>query len=240
MLILGITPAEQQEAVIVPSTFRQGLLLISAMSSSVSPLFRPSSSNTATRRYLNRINAKHGLSLNSYAELYHWSTESIDHFWDSVWDETGIIGSKGDHVVDSEAKPSENVPWFARANLNFAENMLQYRSSDKIALVQASQSDSAHFYDHHFDKQNYLVPLTAEPTPEYLSPLKRCTYAELYTLVADLVSAMLNHGVKPGDRVASYSSNSIETVAVCLAAIAIGGVWCSTSSDFGPEGVLER
>lgn len=84
------------------------------------------------------------------------------------------------------------------------------------------------------------LPSTAEPTSEYSTPLKRCTYAELYTLVADLVSAMLHHGVRPGDRVGSYSSNCIENTAVFLASIAVGGIWCSTSSDFGPEGVLER
>lgn len=35
------------------------------------------------------------------------------------------------------------------------------------------------------------------------------TYAQLYALVADVVSAFIFHGIEPGDRVASYSSNCI-------------------------------
>ncbi|KAJ4478097.1 acetoacetyl-CoA synthetase [Lentinula aciculospora] len=188
------------------------------MSSPPSLLYQPSGTNTATHRLLDRINAKYGLTLASYSDLYHWSTTHIDDFWDSVWDETKIIGHKGKLVVDKNAKPAENVPWFSEAQLNWAENMLQHRSPSKVALIQAT-----------------------EPTPQNANPeLKRRTYAELYQMVADLVSALLYHGVKAGDCIASYSSNCIENVAACLATTAIGGIWVSAAADFGAEGVLER
>ncbi|KIK68140.1 hypothetical protein GYMLUDRAFT_36974 [Collybiopsis luxurians FD-317 M1] len=180
-------------------------------------LYRPQNSNTATNRFLDRINTQYRLSLSSYSDLYLWSTQHIHLFWDSVWDFTEIIGTKGTNVVDPNAKPAENVPWFPGSRLNWAENMLHHRSS-RIALIQPT-----------------------EPTPECPNPpLKRCTYAELYALVADLVSALLHHGVQPGDRIASYSSNCIENVAACLATTAVGAIWVSAAADFGPEGVLER
>ncbi|KAJ3997023.1 acetoacetyl-CoA synthetase [Lentinula boryana] len=188
------------------------------MSLPSSLLYQPSSTNTATHRFLDRINAKYSLSLASYSDLYHWSTAHIDDFWDSIWDETKILGHKGSVVVDKDAKPAENVPWFSEAQLNWAENMLQHRSLSKVALIQAT-----------------------EPTPQNAHPkLKRCTYAELYSLVAHVVSALIHHGVKAGDRVASYSSNCIENVAACLATTALGGIWVSAAADFGAEGVLER
>lgn len=109
------------------------------MSSPTSLLYQPSSTNTATQRFLDRINANYGLSLASYSDLYQWSTTHIDDFWGSVWDETKILGHKGKLVVDKDAKPAENVPWFSEAQLNWAENMLQHRSTSKIALIQASQ-----------------------------------------------------------------------------------------------------
>ncbi|KAF5389107.1 hypothetical protein D9757_004902 [Collybiopsis confluens] len=119
----------------------------------------------------------------------------------------------GDHIVDPNAKPAENVPWFHSARLNWSENMLHVRSS-RVAIIQAT-----------------------EPTPECPNPLlKQCTYAELYTLVGDLVSALLRYGVQPGDRIASYSSNCIENTAACLATIALGAVWVSSAADFGSEG----
>lgn len=49
-----------------------------------------------------------------------------------------------------------------------------------------------------------------EPTAEMPEPpLRKVTYAELYALTANVVSALLASGVKQGDRVASYSSNCI-------------------------------
>ncbi|KAF7790811.1 hypothetical protein EIP86_001768 [Pleurotus ostreatoroseus] len=157
---------------------------------------------TRTYRFLQRANAAHGLGLQSYFDLWKWSTTEIDAFWGDVWDETGVIGHKGAHVVDKTALPPANPPWFKEAKLNWAENMLRNRSSEKVAIIEATE------------------PTPSEPSP----PLRRVTYAELYALVADLVSALLSVGLKPGDRVASYSSNCIENMAACLAATAIGGV----------------
>ncbi|KAG6814189.1 hypothetical protein H0H92_000866 [Tricholoma furcatifolium] len=80
-----------------------------------------------------------------------------------------------------------------------------------------------------------------EPTPETPNPqLRKCTYQALYNLTSDLASALLQNGLEPGDRVASYSSNCIENVAACLATTAVGGIWVSAAADFGPEGVIER
>ncbi|KAF9462660.1 acetoacyl-CoA synthetase [Collybia nuda] len=183
------------------------------------PLYQPlSPETTATFRFLARVNLNFGLSLSSYQDLYTWSTTHLDDFWSAVWDETNIIGHKGNHVVENDALPPANPTWFSEARLNWAENMLRCRSADKLALIQATE------------------PTPNDPTP----PLRKCTYLELYSLVSDLVSALLEHGLKEGDRVASYSSNCIENVAACLATTAIGGIWVSAAADFGSEGVIER
>lgn len=58
--------------------------------------------------------------------------------------------------------------------------------------------------------------------------------------MSGVVSALLSLGLKPGDRVASYSSNCIENVAACLAATAMGCIWVSAAADFAPDGVFER
>ena len=61
------------------------------------------------------------------------------------------------------------------------------------------------------------VPLhTAEPHPgNPQPPLRKVSYAQLYDVVADLVSALLAQGLKAGDRVASYSSNCIVSIIPC-------------------------
>ena len=102
-------------------------------------LYTPSSPETShTVHFLKRINAEHGLSLQSYSDLYKWSTDHIDKFWSAVWDDTDIVGHKGAHVVDVTARPPENPAWFTDARVNWAENMLRCRSPEKTALVQTS------------------------------------------------------------------------------------------------------
>lgn len=183
------------------------------------PLYQPSDAeSSATFRLRDLINAKYGLHLTTYADLHQWSISHVAEFWSLVWDETGVIGEKGRHVVDSKAVPSDNPPWFLEAKMNWAENMLRERSADKIALIQATE------------------PTQESPHPE----LRNVSYAALHDIVADLVSALLLHGFKPGDRVGSYCSNCIENVAACLATTALGGIWVSAAADFGAEGVLER
>ncbi|KAG8934326.1 hypothetical protein FRC02_010183 [Tulasnella sp. 418] len=86
--------------------------------------------------------------------------------------------------------------------------------------------------------ENMLQP---EPTPSSPNPPYRSiSYGDLYELVERLVSSLLSSGVRPGDRVASYSSNCIENIAASLAAAAIGAIWVSVSADFGPDAALSR
>ena len=79
--------------------------------------------------------------------------------------------------------------------------MLHHRSNAKSALVQISERCSRISID---------TVVTAEPSSEFpVVHTRLCSYAELYQLVTALVSALLQHGIQPGDRVASYSSNCI-------------------------------
>ena len=78
----------------------------------MSALYNPKNpQETATFRFLARVNSLYGLSLLTYHDLYTWSTTHVDKFWSAVWDETGVIGHKGAHIVDNAALPSDNPPW---------------------------------------------------------------------------------------------------------------------------------
>ena len=41
-------------------------------------------------QYMQRVNSAHGLHLSTYPELYQWSIDNIDLFWQSVWDFVGV------------------------------------------------------------------------------------------------------------------------------------------------------
>lgn len=170
------------------------------------PLYNPPSPESSrVFQFLKRVNTRHHLALSSYYDLYKWSTSNIDQFWSAVWDDTEVCGSKGAHVVDVSSLPPSNPPWFSDAKVNYAENMLRCRSSEKTALIEASMFSVICFV-----MVRVYECITAEPEPNNIAPpLRHVTYLELYSLVSDLVSALLLCGLKAGDRVASYSSNCI-------------------------------
>ena len=95
--------------------------------------------STRTHRFLKGVNAKYGLALATYFDLWRWSITRIDAFWSEVWDETGVVGHKGSHVVDASALPPANPTWFAEAKINWSENMLRCRSPRKLALIEAGK-----------------------------------------------------------------------------------------------------
>jgi acetoacetyl-CoA synthetase len=159
------------------------------------------------RRAVKRWN----LGFNTYPEFYDWSVQRPAQFWESVWDDCGVIAShKGKRVlVDGERMPG--AKWFPDAKLNFAQNMLRQRD----------QTDAFVFWDETGFR-------------------RRLGYAQLHAEVSRVAQAMRAEGLAAGDRVAAFIPNMPETAVLALAAISIGAVWSSCSPDFGADGVLDR
>ncbi len=178
------------------------------------PLWRPSEHrrvNANITRFIEYVNEKEGLELGTYPELYQWSVDQIPAFWARMWEFAGIVASQGyDEVVDDLGK-FPGAKWFPGARLNFAENLLRYRD-DRPALVFRGE-----------DRKT-----------------ARVSYAELHRTVARLASSLRKLGIKPGDRVAAYMPNMIETAAAMLAATSVGAVWSSCATDIGARAALDR
>lgn len=66
------------------------------------------------------------------------------------------------------------------------------------------------------------------------------SFGEGRSLVAAVRAALAAEGVTSGDHVAAWLPNSVETQATMLGAAALGAVFCSTSPDFGVDGVVDR
>ena len=173
------------------------------------PLDRIENSNLV--RFMKEVNTKFTLTLSNYHELYQWSIDNREDFWESVWEFGGIIASKPYEKILEDSPEMLGAKWFLGAKLNFAENLLRFKD-DHVALV--------------FKGENL--------------PVRKMTYAELYDSVARMASAMRSAGVTAGDRVAGYVPNMSETIVAMLAATSIGAIWSSCSPDFGIKGVLDR
>lgn len=103
------------------------------------PLHIPASPDSSPTSLLRAtINAQYKLSLSSYEQLWEWSSSELTSFWSQVWAfSPPLIGTKSDHheIVDPAAVPGTNPAWFQGAQLNWAENMLRYRTT-KTALIE--------------------------------------------------------------------------------------------------------
>lgn len=177
------------------------------------PIWTPSDERARSSRltaYMQWLKEKHGLDFGSYNELYQWSVDHVDRFWESIWQYADIVHSAT--YTDVLVNPQmPGATWFVGAKLNFAENLLRYADSHP-AIVSYREN--------------------REPI--------RLTYAELYDQVAACAMGLKKLGVKPGDRVASYIPNLPEAVIAMLATTSIGAVWSSCSPDFGLQGALDR
>jgi len=100
-------------------------------------LWEPSTERKAQAnltRFIAEVNARWNAGASDHASLYDWSVREPEHFWESVWRFTGVVGDIGSapYLVDGNRMPGAR--WFPEARLNFAENLLRRRDHE-TALV---------------------------------------------------------------------------------------------------------
>ena len=145
-----------------------------------------------------------------YFALHQWSLDEPAAFWRAVWDFTQIQGDPGETACD-DPMVLPGCKWFPNATLNFAENLLRF-ADDRQALVEIDESDGR----------------------------RALTYGQLRDQVARLAGWMREQNIQPGDRIAGFMPNCIETVVAMLATTSLGAVWSSCSPDFGQQGAVDR
>ena len=178
------------------------------------PLWKPSDARlerSPMTHFKRFVNERFNQSLDSYADLQKWSVNDREGFWRSIWDFCGVVASNTGDAVATDSDSFENVAWFPEARLNFAENLLRY-NDDKVALIGLGEDGAR----------------------------REITYAGLRVEVAAVAAGLKAAGVKPGDRVAAFMPNIIETVVGMLASASLGATWTSCSPDFGLNGARDR
>ncbi|MDA8024997.1 MAG: acetoacetate--CoA ligase [Actinomycetota bacterium] len=172
--------------------------------------------------FIEFVNDCYRINLEGYDELHRWSCRNLEQFWSAVYasDSAKFRESQLFKAVaagDNEAlglvlrgDHISRMRFFDDATFNYLEYALRERS-DRIAIV---AYDEIGRRDISFDN--------------------------LAQLVASIQDRLKSFGVKSGDHVVAYISNSIEAVASFLACAGIGAVWSSCSLDFGVKAVLDR
>ena len=153
-----------------------------------------------------------GLGGEPYDVLHRWSVAEPAAFWGALWDFCGVVGDPGDVVF--EPAPGGGMlgaRWFARASLNFAENLLA--GPGEAVVVHLS------------DETGLIGSVTRR---------------ELRGRVAQVSAGLSAHGVVQGDCVAGIQPNTLAALVALLATAALGATWSSCSPDFGVVAILDR
>tara|TARA_R110002072_G_scaffold276051_1_gene437543 strand:+ start:288294 stop:290219 length:1926 start_codon:yes stop_codon:yes gene_type:complete len=151
-----------------------------------------------------------GESFEDYQSLHRYSVENPDDFWAFFLKWSGVKCQGNEFPVNGDYG-FDKYEWFPKIELNFAENLLKEKYDHQNAL--------------HFLHESGL-------TKEY-------SYQDLRLKTGALQSTLSDY-IGQGDVVACYMPNIPETTISMLATAACGGIFTSTSSDFGIEGVVDR
>jgi acetoacetyl-CoA synthetase len=165
--------------------------------------------------YQRWLNETRGLSFSSYDALWRWSVTDLDAFWQSIWDYFALQ-SPTPHTAALATNKMPGAVWFPGANVNYAHQVLRHveaASAAGLPAVVARNEKGAH---------------------------RELGWHELKRQVASLALHLKAQGVAPGDRVAAYLPNVIETMAAFLATVSIGGIWSVCAPDMGTAAVLDR
>jgi acetoacetyl-CoA synthetase len=164
------------------------------------PLWEPSAdilAKSPMALFMKAAGAKAGRDFRTYDDLHAWSVEDRAAFWTAVWDECGAVGEKGGIALENGERMLE-ARFFPEGRLNFAENLLK----------KAGPGDAIVFRGE--DKVSY-----------------RWSWDDLRARVSKLQQAFAAMGIGEGDRVAAMMPNMPETIALMLAAAALGAIGSS-------------
>src|SRR6266852_5789748 len=177
-------------------------------------LWEPSESfkeRSLMAEYMRWLGHRHGQEFEAYEELWRWSVDNLEAFWDSIVEFFDVTLTKPPtRILGDRTMPGTR--WFEGAELNYTQNIFRHASQGRPALVFQSET----------------------------RPLSEMSWGDLEAQVASVAAALKRMVVKPGDRVVAYMPNMPETVVAFLATASVGAVWSSCSPDFGVDAVLDR
>jgi acetoacetyl-CoA synthetase len=161
--------------------------------------------------YIDWLRAERGVDVAAYPELWRWSVDDLEGFWNSIFDYFGVEydGERGPALASREMPGAD---WFPGVRLNWAERAFAGKDDAAVAILHASE----------------------------LRDLGEITWGELRRQVAAVAAGLRSLGVERGDRVVAYIPNIAEATVAFLAVASIGAVWSSASPDFGAGSLIDR
>ena len=176
-------------------------------------LWRPSEERkvgTQMWQFMQKMAAEFGTNAEDYSSLHRFSVEKPDQFWNALIDYFDVQ-YQGDLAPVNLDTGFKTYGWYPQVRLNFAENLLAKGEDDDTAIISVLENGQE----------------------------RALSYSQLRAQVATFQNTIADN-FSEGDVLACYMPNVPETAIAMLAATGLGGVFTSTSSDFGVDGVIDR
>jgi acetoacetyl-CoA synthetase len=163
------------------------------------------------KKYADWLSENKGLNFDNYADMWEWSVDHLEDFWESIWRYFNISSySPYKSVLSSYKMPG--AKWFEGSRLNYAEHIFIQESEAYPALIFKSERQAS----------------------------SEISWKSLRGQVASLSAWMVEKGVGKGDTVVAYLPNIPEATVAFLATCSLGAIWSSCSPDFGVKSVVDR
>lgn len=151
------------------------------------------------------------LGFNSYEQLYQWSIEHREQFWQRMIQRLGIRFRQPYIDVLDLSDGVEQPHWLVNARFNIVDScFLAPKTHTAVIYQQPGQ------------------------------PLQRWTYGELERLVNRVANGLVDAGYGAGDAIAIVMPMTLEAVAIYLGIIKMGGVVVSIADSFAPVEIATR
>lgn len=179
------------------------------------PLWTPAPEHirrSAMAQFMEAMNTKHGLAMETYLDLSQWSISDLEVFWTDIWQYFDIIGQPPTGPMLQGNMPK--ATWAAGAQVNYAQNLLRHATT----LAQ----------------QEAVVGLDEALNRTAL------TWQQLNEQVGAFAHHLRQIGVRQGDVVAAALPNIPQTIVAFLGTAAVGAIWSVVNVDFGVTGIVTR
>lgn len=169
------------------------------------------SDNSRMAAFMAWLAQDRGLNFDDYAQMWTWSVEQPEAFWQALWDWFDVY-SPTPHSAVLVRREMPGAEWFPGACLNYAAQVMRHVRPDRAAIIHQAEDGTVTELD----------------------------WQTMQGQVAALASALRDMGVRPGDRVVGYLPNTPQTVVAFLATASVGAVWSLCAPDMGAATVLDR
>ncbi|HEY2056565.1 MAG TPA: AMP-binding protein, partial [Solirubrobacterales bacterium] len=137
--------------------------------------------------YTDWLRAERGVDVTTYPDLWRWSVDDLEAFWNSIFD-WFRVEYDGERSVALASRDMPGAQWFPGVRLNWAERAFSGKADDQVAILHSSE----------------------------LRELEEITWGELRERVAAVAAGLRGLGVGKGDRVVAYLPNIAEATIAFL------------------------